>query len=135
MRKIARGLKELEAQIDLILTSPYLRATQTARILAKTFELKKSKVILAENLAPTGYPDQLVDEIRKEYGDVQNVALIGHEPSLSNLASVLVAGDPTLALTLKKGGACRLSLDTIQYTRCATLDWLLFPSQLAELGD
>lgn len=135
MRKIAHGLKELEAQIDLILTSPYLRADQTARILAKTFGLKKSQVVPTENLTPAGYPDQLISEINEKYGEFQNIALVGHEPSLGNLASVLVAGDPTLALTLKKGGICRLSLESLQYARCAALDWLLFPSQLAELGD
>ena len=45
MRKIARGLKELEKQLDLILTSPYLRATQTTEVLAKAFELDKEKVL------------------------------------------------------------------------------------------
>lgn len=135
MRKIARGLMELEAQIDLILTSPYLRATQTARILAKTFDLKKSKVVITENLTPIGDLDQLINEIGEKYADIQNIALVGHEPSLSSLAAVLISGEPSLSLTLKKGGVCRLTLDTIQYARCATLDWLLFPSQLAEFGN
>ncbi len=48
MRKIAQGLKELEVQIDLVLTSPYLRAAQTAKILAKKFDLDKDKVIITE---------------------------------------------------------------------------------------
>jgi phosphohistidine phosphatase len=134
MRKIAQGLKELEAQIDLVLTSPYLRAAQTAKILAKKFDLAKEKVIFTENLIPAGYPDQLVDEINTNYSEVENLALVGHEPSLSSLVSMLVSGDPTLSVTLKKGGVCRLSLEKLQYGRCAGLDWLLSPAQLVEIA-
>ena len=135
MRKIARGLKELEVQIDLILTSPYQRATQTARILAKTFDLKKNSLVLTDHLMPTGYPDRLVSEINEKYGSIEHIALIGHEPWLSNLASVLLAGDASLSLALKKGGVCRLSVEALQFARCATLEWLLSPAQLAEFGD
>ena len=134
MRKIAQGLKELEVQIDLVLTSPYLRAAQTAKILAKKFDLAKDKIIPIENLIPAGHPDRLVDEINKNYTEVENVALVGHEPYLSSLISMLVSGDPTLSVTLKKGGVCRLSLEKLQYGRCSVLDWLLAPAQLAEIG-
>lgn len=135
MRKIAHGLKKLEAEIDLILTSPYVRAVETAKIVRKVFELNKEVLVETEQLTPEGDGDQLVKLINERFADVENIALVGHEPSLSQLASVLVSGDPTLSLTLKKGGICRLSLDTLQYGHCATLDWLLSPSQLVELGE
>ena len=134
MGQIAQGLKELETEIDLVLSSPYLRAKQTARILAKKFELSKDKLILTENLAPTGYADHLVNEINDNYAEVASIALVGHEPSLSGLASMLLSGDPALSITLKKGGICKLSVETLQYGRCATLDWLLSPAQLVEIG-
>jgi phosphohistidine phosphatase len=134
MRKIAQGLKELEVQIDLILTSPYLRAAQTAKILAKKFDLDKEKVVFTNNLIPSGYPDQLAEEINKSYGEVENLALVGHEPSLSSLIAMLISGDPTLSVVLKKGGVCRLSLEKLQYGRCAELNWLLSPAQLVEIG-
>ena len=82
-----------------------------------------------------GYADKLIQEINENYGDVERIALVGHEPSLSSLASVLVAGEPDLSLTLKKGGVARLSVGTLQYGRCAALDWLLSPSQLVELSN
>ena len=135
MRSIAHGLKELQIQLDLILTSPYLRSTQTAHILAKKFDLKKEQVILTDHLAPTSYADQLVDEINEKYGDLQHIAIIGHEPYLSNLASLLITGDPNVSIVLKKGGICRLSIEKIQYGRCAILEWLLSPSQLVEIGE
>lgn len=135
MQRIAQGLKEMGAEVDLILTSPYLRAVETAKILRKTFDLNKGEVVETEYLAPMGHGDQLINLINEKYAGVANLALVGHEPSLSSLVSVLVSGDPTLSFTLKKGGVCRLSVDTLQYGRCATLDWLLSPSQLAELGE
>jgi len=134
MRKIARGLRELEVEIDLILTSPYLRAAQTAKILAKTFELPKDKLIITEHLIPTGYPDRLIGEINKNYGEVENIALVGHEPYVGDLISMLISGDPTNSITLKKGGVCRLSMERLQYGRCAALDWMLSPAQLVEIG-
>jgi len=73
--------------------------------------------------------------INEKYAEVENLALVGHEPSLGKLASMLISGDPNLSLSLKKGSVCRLSIDTLQYGRCATLEWLLSPSQLAKLGE
>ena len=134
MRKIAQGLKELEVRIDLVLTSPYLRAAQTAKILAKKFDLPQEKVISSEQLTPMGSPDRLVDEINKNHGEVENLALVGHEPYVGNLISMLISGDSTNSITLKKGGVCRLSLERLQYGRCAALDWLLSPAQLVEIG-
>jgi len=122
-------------EIDLILTSPYRRAVQTAKILCKEFDLNLQDVVETEHLSPVGYGDQLINLINEKYAEMGNIALVGHEPSLGILASMLVAGDPNLSLVLKKGGICRLSADTLQYGRCATLDWLLSPGQLAELGE
>jgi phosphohistidine phosphatase len=135
MRKIAKGLMELEKPIDLILTSPYLRATQTAEILAKTLDLGKEKVVQTDELSPTGYADRLIQEINEKHSDVENIALVGHEPYLSGLVSMLIAGDPDISLNLKKGGICCLSIDSLVYGRCANLNWLLSPAQLIEIGE
>ena len=135
MEKIARGLKALNTEIDLIITSPYVRAVGTTKILRKAFDLKKEDVVETEHLSPVGYGDQLINFINEKYADVENLALVGHEPALSNLVSILVSGDPNLSLALKKGGICRLSVDILQYGRCATLEWLFSPSQLAEFGE
>ena len=134
MRLAARGLKDLRTRFDLILTSPYLRAAQTARILAKSFDMDKGDVVVTGHLAPTGYADQLVTEIHEKYGDRESVALVGHEPYLSSLASMLLTGDANASILLKKGGVCRLSIEDLQYGRCASLEWLLSASQLGEIG-
>ncbi len=133
-RRAARGLRQLETQIELILTSPYLRAADTANILRKKLGLDKDKLITMADLSPVGDPDRLIKEVEDKYGTVANLALVGHEPGLSRLISVLLSGDPTLPITLRKGGVCCLSMEKLEYGRCATLEWLLAPAQLTEIG-
>ena len=133
-RKVAGRLNQLGTRVDLILASPYLRAANTARILQKKLDLGKDSLVMMENLSPVGDPDRLMKEIRETYGTVENIALVGHEPGLSRLISVLLSGDPTLPITLKKGGVCCLSVEALEYGRCATLEWLLAPAQLTETG-
>src|SRR2546430_12625846 len=57
----------------------------------------------------------------------ESVLLVGHEPYLSNLVSLLCAGGPNLSLTLKKGGLCRMEVEQLRAARCAHLEWLLAP--------
>jgi phosphohistidine phosphatase len=135
IKKIAQGLWELEIQLDLILSSPTVRTMETAAILAKRLDVKKSRIIPTEHLEATGYADQLINEINEKYAEAEEIALIGHEPYLSNLVSVLLTGDANISMTLKKGSVCKLSVDTLQYGRCANLDWLLSPAQLIHIGE
>jgi phosphohistidine phosphatase len=134
MEQVAQGLKKLDAEIDVMLTSPYVRAADTAKIVRKVFGLSKDQMVATEYLMPTGYADQLINLINEKYASVANLALVGHEPYLGNLISVLVAGDPDVAFDLKKGGVCLLTAEALQYGKCATLEWFLAPIQLAELG-
>ncbi|HTP02762.1 MAG TPA: phosphohistidine phosphatase SixA [Anaerolineales bacterium] len=134
MRKIAKGLKEMGVQIDLVLTSPYVRAADTAGILVKKLGLDQKVLIVTDNLIPGADAHQLVKEINDRRGAAQNVAIVGHEPGLSRFISVLLSGDPALPIVLKKGGVCMLSMDRLDYARCATLEWLLAPSQLQEIS-
>jgi phosphohistidine phosphatase len=56
--------------------------------------------------------------------------LVGHEPYLSELIALLIAGDAPVRITMRKGGLCKLSVDALQYGRCAVLEWLLTPKQM-----
>lgn len=134
MYRIAQGLKTLGETIDLVVSSPYLRAHQTARILAKRFDLAKDKIVLSQALSPAGAVADLVKEINEQHHGVQNLALVGHEPYLSRLISLLLSGDTGLPIVLKKGGICRLSTEELKAGRCAVLDWLLTPAQLVGIG-
>ncbi|HMP81593.1 MAG TPA: phosphohistidine phosphatase SixA [Verrucomicrobiota bacterium] len=127
MKSIARAMREMGLEFDLILTSPYVRARHTAEIVADEF---KARNILqnSEQLACGGDAKKLVSELTRLKPD--NVLLSGHEPYLSELISTLVFGDAGGSVLMKKGGLCKLSTDAIKYGRCATLELLLAPRQM-----
>jgi phosphohistidine phosphatase len=133
MRQIAKGLRALGVEFDLILSSPYIRAKETAEVLADVFKIKKD-VIFSNNLMPMGDPDLLIAEMNEKYSET-SVALVGHEPFLTALIGLLVSENASIDMTLKKGGLCRLSADDLHHTRKATMDWLLTPGILVEISE
>jgi phosphohistidine phosphatase len=60
----------------------------------------------------------------------EKILLVGHEPDLSRLISVLATGTLQLQLDFKKGGLCKLEAETLRAGPCATLVWLLTPKQM-----
>jgi len=134
MRQIAKALRNLGVEFDLILSSPYMRACETAEILADVFKMKK-KIVFSDNLIPVGNSELLIVEISEKYS-VDNIALVGHEPHLSTLVGTLVSENAKIDITLKKGGVCYLSADDLHHdNHRATLEWLLTPGILMEIGD
>ncbi len=132
LAKITRNLEKLDVSFDLIITSPYLRARQTAETVADVLDMGPELVLESENLPPLGFADKLVDEINARE-PVESLLLVGHEPSLSQLASMLISGDSNLAITMKKAGLCKLTVEKLSYSRCATLEWLMTPGQLTAI--
>ena len=129
-RSIARALAGLEVTPDVILTSPCVRAHQTAEIVATRLRLKKSLQI-CEHLACGGDAKRLIAEINRRHGKAASVMLVGHEPDLSQLASLLISGQSNGAqIELKKGGLVVLELDDLRASRCAVLQWLAPPKLL-----
>ncbi|MGA2029871.1 MAG: phosphohistidine phosphatase SixA [Verrucomicrobiota bacterium] len=127
MWQIAEAMEAMELNFDMILSSPFLRARQTAEIVAETFELRK-KLALTEALTPDGNPKLLVEQLNKL--KVKDILLVGHEPYLSQLIGLLVSGNTNMALDFKKGGLGKLEAETLRCGRCATLAWLLTPRQM-----
>ena len=133
MRRAAKGMLALDLAYDLILSSPYVRARQTADIVAQALKMP-GKTHLSANLAPDGNPRRLIEELRAVDRVPQAVMLVGHEPYLSSLISTLLTGSPNLPVVMKKGGLCTLDVDTLRFSRCARFAWLLTPRQLRRLG-
>jgi phosphohistidine phosphatase len=126
--QIARTMREMGLQFDLILSSPYIRAKDTAKIVAG--ELGQ-QVTLTESLVPGADARELIAEINDE--KPQRVLLVGHEPDLSGLISVLISGSGDALIELKKGGLCKLTSDKLTFARCAILNWLLTPKHLRSM--
>lgn len=132
MQQIALGMKALGLSFDLILSSPYLRAQETALLVAKAFNIKSSSIVSSKSLFPEIPFKGLLIEIN-EYKSINSVLLVGHEPHLSELISFLLMGTKTLPLNLKKGGLCHLSADFPVKPGSAHLHSLLSPAQLRRI--
>lgn len=132
MRRIAKGMKALGLSFDLILTSPLLRARQTAEIVAPILQLKKRPEVFPP-LSAGEETKKLVGALRQRRDSSEKILLVGHEPDLSGLISRLVSGSEDAVINLKKGGLCKMTMTTIRDGRCAILEWLLAPSQLVRI--
>ena len=133
MREAARGLRQLGVQLDLILTSPLVRALETAEIVADALGFDQKLVEQTANLAPGASFAELFSEIKRHNG-IESIALVGHQPDLGELISTLVWGDSRVSVPLKKGSTCCIDvIETVPAIR-GSLAWLLTPRQLRMLG-
>lgn len=125
------AMRALEVSFDRIFASPYRRAAQTAEIVASNLNLKR-RLEFRDELAPGGDAKALIRYVSRIRPGPESVLLVGHEPDLSQLISLLISGGPTTAIEMKKGGLAKLVIETeLRYARCATLAWLLTPKQMA----
>lgn len=129
-KALAHALRAWDVSFDLIFSSPLVRARETAEIVERGLRLH-GRLELTEHLAPTGDHDRLIAQLSGIRPSPESVLLVGHEPHLSGLISLLCTGGQSLALTLKKGGLCRLEVERLQTGRCASLEWLLSPRVVA----
>ena len=80
-RDVARGLAALESGIELVLTSPFARARQTAEPAARALKLS-NRLRETSALEPDRDPEEILGEVREE--KVESVLLVGHEPHLGS---------------------------------------------------
>jgi phosphohistidine phosphatase len=126
LRQSCAALRKLKLRFDLILSSPLVRARQTAEIVAAEWRCRK-QLGFSEKLRPGGDRKKLVAELNALKSAPEKILLVGHEPDLSGLISLLVTGRNGGGFALKKGGLARLDIETLRAGRCATLAWLLTP--------
>lgn len=129
-RKVAQRLHELDIQFDLILTSPLLRAKQTAQIL-QTVGLS-AQIEESSALAPSGDIENWLEWYQQwqETGSLR-LALVGHQPDLGNWAETLLWGRTQDTLILKKAGVIGLILpETGSPVARSQMFWLTPPKFL-----
>jgi phosphohistidine phosphatase len=129
MRRVARRLGKLGVRFDVVLSSPLVRARQTAEIVAEAGIV--DAVEQCEALAPGGALDEVLGEVGRRHAQgAERIALVGHEPTLSEWAARL-AGVPAFGLDLKKGGVIGLELpERPPFEGHVTLFWLTSPKLL-----
>jgi phosphohistidine phosphatase len=125
-------MRRLKTEFDLILSSPFLRCRTTAEIVAEELGLAK-KLEMTPRLEPSASPADLVEELLARHAGHENILLVGHEPFLSTLISVLISGNQRAEIAVKKGGLCKVTIESLRFGRCASLEWLLAPAQLVKL--
>ena len=133
MHQAAQGIKAMGITFDLAFTSPYLRARQTAEIVCSQLDCSDALKI-TKNLEPGRNPLKAIAEINESSLINNRVLIVGHEPFLSGLASLLVSGSNIPVLELKKGALCKLEVNELKYGRCAALLWLLTSKHLGIIG-
>jgi phosphohistidine phosphatase len=126
-RKTARGLVRLLPGAVTILTSPFVRARQTAAILSA---VAGGKVVECRELAHGGTP-RAVFELLKVRAE-KCLVLVGHEPDLGRLLAAML-GAGTARLAFKKGGAACVEFPPRVAPGAATLAWMLPPKLLQKL--
>lgn len=126
-----KGLGALDVELDEIFTSPLVRAKQTADLLAAAIKGKPS-VKLLDALSPGTAPAAVMAQLAKA-AKRRRIALVGHEPALGELAAHLIGAGR--ALPFKKGGVCRIDVESLTSRRPGALIWFVTPKVLRELAD
>jgi len=132
MREAARGMARLGIELDLLLTSPLVRAADTAEIVADALGLKKGDVRQTSALSPGAPPEQLFSEIKS--AESSSIGLVGHQPDLGDFISRMVAGSGGLSIELRKGAVCLVNITETVPSPRGSLRWLLQPKQLRAVG-
>lgn len=128
-KKMSAHLKKIIGSVDIILTSPYLRAQQTSSLLSKDFS--KTKIVISESLIPTKNPEDFVKwcnlNLKKK---TSKLIIVGHEPHLSILTSWLLFGSYQSRITLKKGGCISINIKDTLGADSGVLQWSINPKVL-----
>jgi len=126
MRKAARGLARLDVALDLVLSSPLVRARQTADIVAAALA-SRPPIVTIDSLAPgSGYAALIAD--LEKHAKRTRIALVGHEPGLGEIAARLIGSRH--GIEFKKGAICRIDIDEIPPSGPGRLRWFLTPRML-----
>jgi phosphohistidine phosphatase len=124
-KALARTLKDLGFRADAVITSPLLRAVQTAKPIAKAIGVQP----LTDERLGYGFGRRELGAIVEQLGPgMQRVVLVGHDPGFTEVASFLLGTD----LAMAKGALARIDLaDREVRARAGNLRWLLPPDAVA----
>jgi phosphohistidine phosphatase len=130
-RRAARAIVALAPKVDLLATSPLVRAADTAALLAEAYGL--DELTKEPALEPDARPAALLPWLQR-CAQLERVAVVGHEPHLSSLVAWLLTRRTGQLIALKKGGACLVELGDAPRAGGGVLRWLLTQRQLRMLA-
>ena len=130
MRLEAEGMNAIGVAPDVIISSPLVRAIQTAEIVRDGLDAPPQMAI-SETLVPEAHPSQTLRELASKYSSIRSLMVVGHEPHLSSLVSYIMTGQVSWLITLKKGALCNMDISA---SGRGQLLWALAPRQLRTLA-
>jgi phosphohistidine phosphatase len=130
-KQVAKGVAALGITSDLFLTSPYVRAAQTAEIFASALDYSKQKIRRTDLLLPGAEPSQLFRELAKNK-QASTVFLFGHAPQLDDIIATAL-GSKKHVTSLKKAGVAFVELKRLS-PPIGQLAWLATPKMLRRMG-
>jgi len=135
MKQVAAGVRRLGYVPELVLSSPLIRARQTAEILLHEFG-EAIELRFTQALEPGGSRRDLYREIDSlKEKKIKDLMIVGHQPSLGEIAGEIAFGSARHCIELKKGGVCVIELETTQGTPKGIMTALLTPSILRNIAE
>lgn len=122
---VAKGLRKQGSKLDLLVTSPLVRARQTAELYGEEFKLEPE---ICPALAPGGEAEELFRFLKDK--KAESIALFGHEPDMGELAQYLLHAE--FNIPFKKAGICRIDVWEMPPSSPGTLKWFLPPKFLTK---
>ncbi len=123
-RFVAETLGRIVPEVDVLLSSRFVRAWQTAELLSEQANWVQPTACSALEF---GSSEEVCDSLGQYHG-ANAIAVVGHEPCLSELVGYFLTGnDGVLDMEFKKGGAVRLWLDHLPRAGAGVLCWYLTP--------
>ncbi|MGD0485249.1 MAG: phosphohistidine phosphatase SixA [Gemmatimonadales bacterium] len=132
-RAVMRAAKKMGIKFDFLVTSPLKRARETADIVASVYRWPEEPQVAAE--LGHGYSVSAVVKLLAKFPPTSRVALVGHEPDFSELATALVGGKSGLGLQIKKSGIAGIRFEGPAEAGAGTLLYLCKPSHLRKIGE
>lgn len=128
-KKLAKRFQKLMGEVDIIVSSPYRRARQTAKLLQEHYP--DVNLILSPALTPDADLQEFSAWCKKNLRKTDSrIVIVGHEPHLSKLASWLVFGSSVSRILLKKGGGVAIRIDGPVGPKTGLLQWVVTPRSL-----
>lgn len=130
---IAKAMKLLNIRVDEIISSPLIRAKQTADITMQYVKSKKKSVIIWNELKPEIDTVKIIKKLIK-LKPSSSILLVGHEPHLTNLiTSIISDNSQAVDISLKKGGLVHMRCNVVKSNLSGSLRSLLTPKQFKKL--
>ncbi|HYP08028.1 MAG TPA: phosphohistidine phosphatase SixA [Bryobacteraceae bacterium] len=131
-RKLAEVVKTAAAagvKPDVIVSSPYARALQTADI-AKEILAFKDDIQRSQALVPESDPEEVWSEIRNAYRGAHSLLISSHEPLMGRCTGFLL-GYTDLLIDFQKGAIVRIDIESFGIQPRGLLKWMLVPKLVA----